>query len=67
MQTSHLDDHEALKTQHSHILLNRGDLPGVHFVDDWRGEKRLMPLSWITSSVATSSSAPEYRAGRLSS
>ena len=29
-----------------------GDLPGVHFVDDWRGEKRLIPHFWISSSVA---------------
>jgi hypothetical protein len=28
-----------------------GDLPGVHPVGDWRGQTRLIPQSWISSSV----------------
>jgi Protein of unknown function (DUF3732) len=24
-----------------------GDIPGVHFVDEWRGSKKLVPQSWI--------------------
>lgn len=24
-----------------------GDIPGVHFVEEWRGQKKLVPISWI--------------------
>ena len=24
-----------------------GDIPGVHFVEEWRGTKKLVPINWI--------------------
>jgi hypothetical protein len=33
-----------------------GDIPDIHFVDDWRGDRRLIPRSWLTNQAVAETS-----------